>query len=86
MVRAGMKIFMPMRLNCRMVYSFEGISCFPTFTFLKMAGMIIITTRAPDTRVGSQWPKAHTTPKEVQNTNVPKRDGFSLSRRFLMPA
>ena len=71
MVRAGRKIFMPIFSYCFLEYSFVGIVCFPTFTRLKMAGMIMMMTRVPETLVGSQWPRAHTIPKDVQNTNVP---------------
>lgn len=85
-VRAGTKIFIPILLYWALVYSLVGAFTRPTFTFLKMAGMHITMTSAPETLGGSQLPRAVTTPKEHQKMAVPMREGFSLSSRFLMPA
>jgi len=85
-VSAGIKIFIPIFAYWDFVYSFVGAFVFPTFTRLKIGGIHITITSAPDTFAGSQVPNAHTTPKEHQNTAVPILDGFSLSSRFLIPA
>ena len=85
-VRAGMKIFIPIFWYCPFVYSFVGAFVFPTFTRLKIGGIHITITSAPDTFAGSHVPNAQTIPNEHQNTAVPILDGFSLSSRFLIPA
>ena len=83
---AGTKIFIPIFLNCASVCAFSGAFVFPTFTFLKIGGRHIIITRTPETLAGSQVPSAVTIPNEHQKMAVPILDGFSSSRRFLMPA
>ena len=85
MDNAGMKILMPILTKFPLLSRLPGTDDLPFPTRRRIAGMAMSVIRAPSTVAGIHRPKAMTTPRRLQNMQVPYRVGFDLSRRLRTP-